>query len=171
MKKRISSDICTQRRINQPAQPDQGLHCLQKETLHPRLSKMCTMKILITARMGFITKTYLYNLDPLKPNFYIVKLYFSYSAQNIDEAVLTSTYNLCFEQKFEKYQNFYLKIFILLVVKFSIYLNRRVFVMKQIENVLLDCMGCTGWSESVRLSYHRIRLTYHYMWLRIEVAA
>ena len=35
-----------------------------------------------------------------------------------------------FEQKYEKYQNFYLKIFIFLVVKFSIYLNRCVFVMK-----------------------------------------
>ena len=45
------------------------------------------------------------------------------------EAVLTNTHNLCFEQKYEKYQNFYLKIFIFLVVKFSIYLNRYVFVM------------------------------------------
>ena len=41
-----------------------------------------------------------------------------------------STHNLRFEQKYEKYQNFCLKIFILLVVNFSIYLNRRVFVMK-----------------------------------------
>ena len=45
------------------------------------------------------------------------------------EAVLTNTHNLCFEQKYEKYQNFNLKTFSLLVVKFSIYLNRRVFVM------------------------------------------
>ena len=46
------------------------------------------------------------------------------------EAVLTSTHNLCIEQKYEKYQNFYLKIFIFFfMVKFSIYLNRRVFVM------------------------------------------
>ena len=37
-----------------------------------------------------------------------------------------NTYNLCFEQK---YQNFYLKIFLDLAVKFSIYLNRRIFVM------------------------------------------
>ena len=37
--------------------------------------------------------------------------------------------NLCFEQKYEKYQNYYLKIFRLLEVKFSIYFNRRVFVM------------------------------------------
>ena len=66
-----------------------------------------------------ITKTGLYNFDPLKPHFYIVKLGFTgiyiiflISAQNIDcgyplepprlvEAVLTSTHNLCFEQKYE----------------------------------------------------------------------
>ena len=46
------------------------------------------------------------------------------------EAVLTSTHNLCFEQKYEKkYQRFLSKIFLFLEVKFSIYLNRRVFVM------------------------------------------
>ena len=48
----------------------------------------------------------------------------------LGEAVLTSTHNLCFEQKYEKYQNFYVKIFIFLVVKFSVYLNRHVFVMR-----------------------------------------
>ena len=37
------------------------------------------------------------------------------------------------EQKYEKHQNFDLKIFIFLVVKFSIYLNRRVFVMVCVE--------------------------------------
>ena len=47
----------------------------------------------------------------------------------LDEAVLTSTHNLCFEQKYKKYQNFYLKNCHFLVVKFSMYLNRRVFVM------------------------------------------
>ena len=61
-----------------------------------------------------ITKTCLYNIDPLNLNFYIVKLGFTgvyiiflISVQNIDcsmlEAVLTSTNNLCFEQKYEKY--------------------------------------------------------------------
>ena len=45
------------------------------------------------------------------------------------EAVLTSTHNLCFEQKYEKYQNFLSGNFLFfLVVKFSVYLNRRVFV-------------------------------------------
>ena len=47
------------------------------------------------------------------------------------EAVLTCTHNLCFEQKYEKYQIvfFLSEIFQFLEVKFSIYLNRRVFVM------------------------------------------
>ena len=45
------------------------------------------------------------------------------------EAVLTSTHNLCFEQKYEKYQIFLSENFQFLGVKFSIYLNRRVFVM------------------------------------------
>ena len=45
------------------------------------------------------------------------------------EAVLTSTHNLCFEQKYEKYQNFLCENFHFLVLKFSVYLNRHVFVM------------------------------------------
>ena len=45
------------------------------------------------------------------------------------EAVLTSTHNLCCEQEFEKYQNFLFENFHFLVVKFSVYLNRRVFVI------------------------------------------
>ena len=44
----------------------------------------------------------------------------------------------------KNYQNFYLKIFILLVVKFSTYLNRRVFVMsavsvRQIDVIIKRC--------------------------------
>ena len=39
------------------------------------------------------------------------------------------THNLCFEQEYEKYQNFLSENFPCLVVKFSIYLNRCVFVM------------------------------------------
>ena len=45
------------------------------------------------------------------------------------EVVLTSTHNLCFELKYENYQNFLSESFHFLVVKFSIYLNRRVFVI------------------------------------------
>ena len=96
-----------------------------------------------------ITKTCLYNFDSLKPHFYIVKLGFTgvyiiflIFAQNIDcgysleppqiEAVLTSTHNLCFQQKYDKYRIFLSENFHFLVVKFSIYLNRRVFIMETI---------------------------------------
>ena len=43
-----------------------------------------------------------------------------------------STHNLCFEQKYEKYQSFLSENFQFLEVKFSIYmyLNRCVFVME-----------------------------------------
>ena len=40
-----------------------------------------------------------------------------------------STHNLCFEQKFEKYQSFLSEKFQFLEMKFSIYLDRCVFVM------------------------------------------
>ena len=45
------------------------------------------------------------------------------------EAVLTSTHNLCFEEKYENYQIFLSENFMFLKVIFSIYLNRHVFVM------------------------------------------
>ena len=82
---------------------------------------------IIFAEITFITKTCLYNFDPFKPNFYIVKLGFTgvnitflisvknmdckYALERLAQAVLKSTHNLCFEQKYEEYQNFYLKIF------------------------------------------------------------
>ena len=47
------------------------------------------------------------------------------------EAVLTSIHILCFEQKYENYQNTSSERFHFLVVIFSIYLNRRVFVMNK----------------------------------------
>ena len=40
-----------------------------------------------------------------------------------------STHNLCFEQKCEKYRSFLSENFQFLEVKFSVYLNRHVFVM------------------------------------------
>ena len=51
-------------------------------------------------------------------------------SNRLGEAVLTSTHNLCFEQKYEKYQHFLSENFQFLVMKFSIYLDRRVFVMQ-----------------------------------------
>ena len=47
----------------------------------------------------------------------------------LGEAVLTSTHNLCFEQKYEKISVFLSENFQFLVVKFSIYMDRRVFIM------------------------------------------
>ena len=43
-----------------------------------------------------------------------------------------STHNLCFKQKYGKYQSFLSENFQSLEVKFSIYLNRHVFVMEYI---------------------------------------
>ena len=42
-----------------------------------------------------------------------------------------STHNLCFEQKYDKYQNFLSENFHFLLIKFSVqlHLNRRVFLM------------------------------------------
>ena len=72
----------------------------------------------------FITKTYLYNFDPLKPYFYIVKLGFTgvyiiflISAQNLDCGYLlepprrggSNEYlQSSFEQKYEKYRSFFI---------------------------------------------------------------
>ena len=65
-----------------------------------------------------------------------------------------STHYLCFEQKYEKYLNFYLKLSFFLVVKFSIYLNTRVFVMDVIsesESIPLQNKQDTVFSEGVKL--------------------
>ena len=85
---------------------------------------------------GIITRTFLFNFDLLKPHFYIVKLGFTEVAiiflillESIGKAVLTSTHNICFEQKYEKYE-FLSENFQFLEMKFSIYLHRRIFVME-----------------------------------------
>ena len=69
-----------------------------------------------------ITKTCLYNFDPLKPHFYIVKLGFigvytiflfllkniicGYSLEPPRRGGSNEYHNLCFEQKYDKYLNF-----------------------------------------------------------------
>ena len=59
------------------------------------------------------------------------------------EAVLTSTHNLCFEQKYEKYLTFLSEN-----VQFSIYLNRHVFVMPYLEL-------CVGFHKRILISNER----------------
>ena len=93
-----------------------------------------------------ITKTYLYNLDPLKPHFYTVKLGFTgvhtiflISAKNIDCGYSlepprrggSNEYpqSMFWAEKWKNIRFFYLKTFSFLVARCSIYLNRRVFVM------------------------------------------
>ena len=117
---------------------------LTRQWIFSRSIKHFTFVMLNKLRCHFIMKTCQYNFDLLKPHFYIVKLGFTgvyiiflISSQKHKlwvlvrtEAVLTSTHNLCFEQKYEKISElFYLKICSFLEVKFSIYLNRQVFVM------------------------------------------
>ena len=94
-----------------------------------------------------LTKTCLHNFDPLKPHFYIVKLGFTgvyiiflISARKHRLWVLKSTHNLCFEQKCEKYQSFLSEHFQFLDVNFSIYLNRRVFVMSTTKVLTRLCV-------------------------------
>ena len=47
------------------------------------------------------------------------------------ETVLTSTHSLCFEQKYEKYQSFLYENVQVMEIKFSIYLNRCLFVINR----------------------------------------
>ena len=93
-----------------------------------------------------ITRTYLYNFDPLKPHFYIVKLGFTgvyiiflISAQNVDcgyslELPRWGGFNeypqSMFCAEIWKISEFFIwKVSVFFEIKFSIYLNRRVFVM------------------------------------------
>ena len=66
----------------------------------------------------------------------------------LDEAVLTSTHNLSFEQNYEKYQSFLSENFQFLEMKCSIYLNRRVFVM--------NCVKHFPSLMASRVSYHQL---------------
>ena len=94
----------------------------------------------------YITKTCLCNFDPLKPHFYIVKLGFTgvyiiflISTQKLRLWVLVRTasprrfYRVptihVLSRYMKKYQSFLPENFQFLEVKFSVYLNRRVFVM------------------------------------------
>ena len=93
-----------------------------------------------------ITKTYLYNFDPLKPHFYIVKL--GFTGVYIIFLIFVQTHRLwyslepprrdgsneypqsMFWAEIWKISEFFLsENFQFLEVKFSIYLNRRVFIM------------------------------------------
>ena len=63
-----------------------------------------------------------------------------------------STHNLCLERKYEKYQNFSSENFHFLVVKFSVYLNRRVLVMSMQHQILVYSV-CSGLSVRILRVY------------------
>ena len=109
----------------------------------------------------YITKTCLYYFEPLKPHFYIVKLGFTrvyiiflISAHNIDCRYLlepprrggSNEYpqSMFWTEIWKISAVFCLKIFIFLVVKFSVYLNRRVFVMGRWMLTFVQCTFITG---------------------------
>ena len=127
-----------------------------------------TCKYFFSLRKHIITKTYLYNFDPLKPHFYIVKLGFTgvyiiflISAQNIDCGYSLELPHRGNSNKYPQsmfwaeirkiYFFFYQKMSIFLVVKFSVHLNRHVFVM------------CCGYSLEVPHIFLRInKIKYQY---------
>ena len=121
-----------------------GRHCFLLDTA--KSARFCYSIYRRTKIAAHITKTCLYNFDPLKPHFYIVKLgftgvyiiFFLFLLKNIDcgyslEPPRRGGSNEYPESMFWaelwKISVFYLKIFSFLELKFSIYLNRRVFVM------------------------------------------
>ena len=122
----------------------------------PFTSLLTTMDLIIDIHVC-ITKTCLYNFDPLKLHFYIVKLGFTgvyiiflISAKNIDcgyslEPPHRGSSNKypqsMFRAEIWKISEFLSENFQFLEVKFSIYLNRRVFVMvsPKITNFVRPC--------------------------------
>ena len=111
-----------------------------------------------------ITKTYLYNFDPLKPHFYIVKL--GFTGVNVFFFISTQKHRLWVlvvptiyvlsrnnnnkkKKKKKKIAEFLYENFRFLVVKFSIHLNKRVFVMvNTVELELFD-----SYNQTVHWSY------------------
>ena len=88
------------------------------------------------------------------------------------EAVLTSTHNLCFEQKYEKYRGFLSENFQFLEMKFSIYWNRRVFVMRNNSHLLITTFLClillifqTDASEQQPISSYKTNFYYFHFFL------
>ena len=64
-----------------------------------------------------------------------------------------STHNLCFEQKYEKYQ--FLTENVQFLVKFAIYLNRHVFIMCRLQQIIE-----INWSEIISVVLDKVRKLY-----------
>ena len=79
-----------------------------------------------------ITKTCLYNVDPLKPHFYIVKL----GLPGVCIIFLISAQKICFELKYEKYQIFF-------IWKFYVFGGK---VFNTFEKACIRNEQCWAWS-------------------------
>ena len=83
---------------------------------------------------------------------------FLFLLKNIDCGyLLASTLNLCFEQKYEKVSEFLYENFRILVVKFSIYLNRAFVVHTCRKDTFLcgTALMMLGWQQFF-LNYHSL---------------
>ena len=69
----------------------------------------------------------------------------------------SNEYHLCFEQKYEKYRTFLSENFQFLQVNFSIYLNRRVFVMK--NEWLTEILQADRFFDLLNLSWMKKKMS------------
>ena len=106
-----------------------------------------------------ITKTYPYNFDPLKPHLYIVKLGFTgvyiiflISAQKHRLCALVRTATIyVLSRNMKNIRIFLSENFHFLLVTFSVYLNRRVFVMRKWNNTFFFLRTVTNVAVTVSL--------------------
>ena len=114
-----------------------------------------------------ITKTRLYNFDPLKPHFYIIKLGFTgvyiifliLLKNRLWVLVRTASaypQSMFWAEIWKKYQIFLSENFPVFGVKFSIYLNRRVLVMQSV------------WRQAFYQLSHSDRLYREIFWSRVQ---
>ena len=81
------------------------------------------LNIIYIVKLGFTVVYIIFLISVQKHKLWVTR------KNRLVQAVLTSTHNLCFEQQYEKYQSFLSDFFQLLVVKFTVYLNRHAIVM------------------------------------------
>ena len=121
----------------------------------------------------------LYSFDPRKSLFYTVKLGFTgyklillFLLKNIEcwypleppcRGGYNKYHNLCFEHKYENYQNFSFESFHILVVKCSIYLNRRVMLLQNSKSrrqiIIIFIIARVPFVEHLQCSWMHITKT------------
>ena len=94
------------------------MFCICYLFIHTKLTYYCVQGLSISYKI--ITKTYLYNFDPLKPNFYTVKL--GFTEIYIIFLISTQKHRLWVLVRTDESENFHC-----LVAKCSVFLNRRGF--------------------------------------------